>query len=360
MDRPPVFADESFEAALDKTRSSPRLLIVDAFAEWCGPCKRMDRTTWRDPAVVAWFEANATALQIDVDREHEWAQAHRISAMPTLIAFKEGAEFDRLVGAQQPRDLLNWLQGLQQGETAIARLRRSVNEDATDAKNRFELARVLLAGGKLDEATSEFAWLWEHVSDADPEMADVRVSFMASEMESLVAQSELARARFREIRDQTAIEADSTVQARLDWIVLNEVLGQADATLAWFDQVAAIRPGRLDLPDLAHRLIPLLLSGDRWADASRLIDDGVEELVRYHTRLVSGQLPPDLDEELRNQIEEMGRYSLRRKAALIRRMLIAGGRDEEAAAVERKALNLDSSDEMKEWLAKPQDQMLAG
>jgi thioredoxin-like negative regulator of GroEL len=210
MDRPPVFADEPFTVALEKTRSSPRLLIVDAAAEWCGPCKMMDRTTWRDPEVVAWFAAKATALQIDVDREQEWAQAHRISAMPTLIAFRQGAEFDRIVGAKQPRDLLKWLQGLQQGQTLIEQLRRSADEDGTDAKKRFELARALLAGGKLDEASGEFAWLWEHVTDADPEMAGVRVSFMASEMESLTAQSELARARFREIRDRTAIGADST------------------------------------------------------------------------------------------------------------------------------------------------------
>src|SRR4051812_14922268 len=98
MDRPPVFSDESFAIALEKTRSSTRLLIVDASAEWCEPCKQMDRTTWRNVEVVSWFDANATVIQIDVDHEKEWAQTHRISAMPTLIAFKDGAEFDRVVG----------------------------------------------------------------------------------------------------------------------------------------------------------------------------------------------------------------------------------------------------------------------
>jgi len=319
----------------------------------------MDRTTWRDPKVVAWFEANGIALQIDVDREEEWAKTYQIKAMPTLIAFKDGAELDRVVGAKQPRDLLDWLEGLQQGETLIEQLRRAVNDGGTDGGKRFELAKALLAGGKLDEATVEYAWLWEHVTEANPEMAGVRVSFMAGEMESLVTESEAARCRFRDIRDRTVNEANPTTQARLDWIVLNEVLGEADATLAWFDQIAASRSGKLGLPEFAHKLIPLLLSRDRWADASRLIDDGVAELVGHHTYWISDEFPPDLDEELKSQIKEIGRNSFRRRAAQIRHMLIAGDRAEEAAAVEQKALSLDVSDEMKEWLAKPRDQMLA-
>jgi thioredoxin 1 len=113
MDRPPVFADEAFATALEATRSSDRWLIVDATAAWCGPCKHMDQTTWRDTEVVAWLKTYATALQIDVDSEQEWARAHQISAMPTLIAFKQGAEFDRVVGGRKPRQLLDCLQASQ-------------------------------------------------------------------------------------------------------------------------------------------------------------------------------------------------------------------------------------------------------
>ena len=143
-----------------------------------------------------------------------------------------------------------------------------------------------------------------------------------------------------------------------DWIVLNEVLGETDATLAWFDQIAAIHTAKRDLPELAHRLVPLLLSRDRWADASRLIDDAVGEVTRYHDYFISDALPPDFDEELGKQIKEMGRDSFREKVAQIRQMLIGGNRADEAAAVEQKALSLDSSDEMKQWLAKPRDQLL--
>ena len=361
MDRPPVFADESFATALEKTRSSTRLLIVDASAEWCGPCKQMDRTTWRNLEVVSWFEANATAIQIDVDQEKEWAQAHRISAMPTLIAFKDGAEYDRIVGGKQPRDLLDWLDGLLRGETVIGRLRALAGEGGTDVEKRYELARGLLSDGKLAEATSEFAWLWEHMNEFNPGMTGVRVSYMAGDIETLVAQDELARSRFRAIRDRTALRADLDGEARFDWIVLNEMLREVDATLAWFDQVAAGgSAGSLDMKHLADRLIPLLLSRDRWADAARLIEDGGNDLVRHHEMSVAHELPSDFDEEMGKQIKEMGILSFRQKAAQTRHMLVAANRTEEAADVERKALALDPSDEMKAWLARPRDQVLDG
>lgn len=361
MDRPPVFADESFAAALEKTRSSTRLLIVEASAEWCGPCKQMDHTTWRDLEVVSWFEANATAVQIDVDYEKEWVQTYRIGAMPTLIAFKDGAEFDRVVGGKQPRDLLDWLDGLLRGETVTERLRALAGERGTDVEKRYELARALLSDGKLAEATSEFAWLWEHMNAFNPGMTGVRVSYMAGDIETLVTQDQSARSRFREIRDRTALQADLDGEARFDWIVLNEMLREQDATLAWFDQIAAERSaGGLDLKHLADRLIPLLLSQDRWADAARLIDDGCDELVRDHEIFVAHELPSGFDEEMRKQLKEMGIHSLRQKAAQTRHMLVAANRAEEAADVERKALALDPSDEMKAWLARPRDQVLDG
>jgi thioredoxin 1 len=67
--RAPVFQSESFAEARTRAQSAGLWLIVDATAEWCAPCKQMDASTWRDAEVVRWIEANAIAVQIDVDAE---------------------------------------------------------------------------------------------------------------------------------------------------------------------------------------------------------------------------------------------------------------------------------------------------
>jgi thiol-disulfide isomerase/thioredoxin len=358
MDRPPVFSDQAFSSALDISRSSSRLLIVDATAEWCGPCKQMDRTTWRDPGVVAWFEANALALQIDVDRDQDWAKAYQVRAMPTLIAFQSGAEIDRIVGLKKPRELLDWLKGLQEGKTSIEQLKRKVEEDPTGDEGRFDLARALVAASRLDEATEEYAWLWENLGGANTQLAGLRLSLIAYEIGELVGKSDPARARFHAIRERAAANAGTADLARLDWIVLNETLAEPEATVSWFDKVARQKSGPLDMPELAHRLVPLLLTRGRWADASRLINNAIEELERLHTHFTEGQLSPDMDEEFKEYVAQMALESFRRNAAQMHQMLLAGGRADEAEAVAQKAMSLHPSDEMKEWLAKPREDLL--
>ena len=66
MTRPACFSSESYPAALAATKASGGLLVVDATASWCEPCKTMDQVTWSDARVTDWLLEHATALQVDV------------------------------------------------------------------------------------------------------------------------------------------------------------------------------------------------------------------------------------------------------------------------------------------------------
>jgi len=345
-----VFGEEGLEAAGARAVATGKWLLVDATAPWCQPCKLMDRTTWRDPAVEAWIAEHAVAVQVDVDADQTAAQALAIGAMPTVIVFRDGKELDRVVGYRPGPALLEWLGGLERGESGVDQLRRSLTDPEGDMQGRLRLAQTLLQARRLDEAADEYVWLWHNIARVEPGMTGVRVSFMANEIAALIGQHAGARARFTAIRDQAEAEAGREAagpEARLDWTVLNEVLGDDARTMAWFDAIKD-DPAQVEvLQRAAHHLVPKLRERQRWADIGRLYRDPVGELRRTHELMDTDGVPPEMLEQLRGFMTE----HFRQEAALLLTSLRAAGRTGEAAAVESEALRLDPSDEMKAALA---------
>jgi hypothetical protein len=326
-------------------------LIVDATAEWCAPCRQMDASTWRDAEVVRWIEAHAIAVQVDVDAEADLAKQLEVRAMPTVIAFKDGQEKDRVVGYRDPKGLLAWLQGLTRGETDLDRVRKSVADPGSDMRGRLTLARTLLQTGRREEATEQLVWLWENIARIEPAMSGVRVSYLARDIGTLFESHPPARARFVQIRDELeALLNAGGAASRLDWIVLNEMLNEREQTLAWFDGAKNDPGAATTIDHCAHRLIDLLVERERWVDIGRLYRDPAAVLTRHHQISApppGATVPPEMLVALR----EMMARSFRERAALLLRCLRAAGRLTEAEALEAEALRLDSSNEMMKALA---------
>eukprot|EP01099_Mayorella_cantabrigiensis_P005750 TRINITY_DN464_c0_g1_i2.p1 TRINITY_DN464_c0_g1~~TRINITY_DN464_c0_g1_i2.p1 ORF type:complete len:107 (-),score=27.12 TRINITY_DN464_c0_g1_i2:124-444(-) len=78
--------------------NSGKLVIVDFFAVWCPPCKRIspvfETLSIEHPDVVF--------LKVDVDQARDVATNEGISAMPTFFAYKGGKKVDEVVGASEP------------------------------------------------------------------------------------------------------------------------------------------------------------------------------------------------------------------------------------------------------------------
>ena len=68
-----------------ETIQSPKPVLVDFYAEWCGPCQMMKP---RLLDVAERMGEKAKVVEIDVDREKELAERYRIQSVPTFIIFK--------------------------------------------------------------------------------------------------------------------------------------------------------------------------------------------------------------------------------------------------------------------------------
>ena len=89
---------------------STELVLVDFYAEWCGPCKIMKP---RILDVAERMGDNVKVVQIDVDKEKELATRFRISSVPTLIIFKNGKQQWRQSGIISAHALIQLLKEYQ-------------------------------------------------------------------------------------------------------------------------------------------------------------------------------------------------------------------------------------------------------
>lgn len=337
--KPQVFAALELADALERSKKEKKLLLVDAAAEWCQPCKIMDQTTWSDQKVVDALAPIAIAIQIDVDQKAEDAARLKVKAMPTVVVFKDGVELDRAVGMQGPDIFLEWLAGLARGENAIQSFRREVAAKPDDVELRMRFASRLREGGENEEATTQYLWLWNHMLEKDPNLAGVRHSFLAGALEGLFAEHPPARVSFSEIRDAGAPSLDAIDSGRLaDWLTLNSALGEQNVTLAWYDANVERILGDADLRrTVAYETIPTLVAAERWADVGRIYDDPVAE-VRKMVALREEMLEqiagdPGVSAEMAGQLKQFSGMHLRNAASEVLKALRAAGRTDDANAV---------------------------
>lgn len=91
---------ENFE---QEVLQAEKPVLVDFYADWCGPCKMMS------PIVdeIAEEESEIKVCNINIDQAMEIAQKYRVMSIPTFIAFKNGEEAGRQIGAVSKGELLS-------------------------------------------------------------------------------------------------------------------------------------------------------------------------------------------------------------------------------------------------------------
>jgi thioredoxin 1 len=93
------FTEDSFE---DDVIRSTQPVLVDFWAEWCGPCKALGPTI---DELATEYAGRVKVGKIDVDSNQSLAAQFEISNIPTVLLFKGGQIAERFVGLRSKRDL---------------------------------------------------------------------------------------------------------------------------------------------------------------------------------------------------------------------------------------------------------------
>lgn len=231
-------------------------------------------------------------------------------------------------------------------------------QEKVDITARRNLAESLANSGKAIEAADEFVWLWENMLKHDPSYTGVRISYMAGDMEKLASASSEAKAKFVALRDKTAKKVDgagSDADAVYDWVVLNQVVSDPNATVAWYTRVKGDKAWAPHVARAARNLSSMFIEEKRYADLGTLYPDPLKFLRDEHQFMKvvwGGSKPskPNMDEEERRAVEDEPLRHLRRYAAPVYGGLLAAGRESVAGKYAALARETDPSTKMVEEL----------
>jgi thiol-disulfide isomerase/thioredoxin len=328
-----VFRDMAVDDAIRLAREQDRVLLLYFTTDWCVPCQAMKRTTWVDPDVIAWLGEHTVAILIDGDRRPADVRRYQVSAYPTLIAIRDGEEFDRVEAFVSAEGLLTWLRPIRDGVHPLDAMRQKA-EQTGEMQDHFHLIGMLLGRNMIPEAAERTLGLWDELDD----YRDVAVRQPHAQIFQLVAQFAAAHPPTRQALEerfeahQRDVDADAAAPRQVqEWILLAAMLNRSGPPLAWHDRLASDEAGRERLANVGPLLEPLLVSRKRYAEIGRLYPQPiqrVQELAR-HAR--------EIDADPAMADNEQGRQGARAffvdVSSHIYVGLLAAGREQEAAEV---------------------------
>jgi putative thioredoxin len=218
--------DATFEAAvIERSKQVP--VIVDLWAEWCGPCKTLGPILEK---VVGATDGSVELAKVDVDSNPQVASAFQVQSIPAVYALKDGRVVDGFIGAQPEQIVQRFVESLlpSEEETEIDHLvamgdedslRKALELQADHPEAVISLAELLVVDDRSDEALALLARL--------PESSDTRRVAALARLGIPEADDDID-ARLAALIDNVKDDAD----ARQEFVDLLELLGPDDPRTA--------------------------------------------------------------------------------------------------------------------------------
>ena len=219
--------DDTFETAvLDRSTEVP--VVVDLWAEWCGPCRTLGPILEQ---VIGATEGKVALVKVDVDANPRIAATFQVQSIPAVYALRDRKIIDSFIGALPERAVQEFVDRLAPAETEADRLVTAGDEASLRSALELQpdhagavvaLAELLVGRSEGDEALA----LLERI----PETAETRrVAALARVGDSVVSDDGI-EARLDSLLERVKDDDD----ARQQFVDLLEVLGNDDPRTATY------------------------------------------------------------------------------------------------------------------------------
>lgn len=145
------FFTGSWEQALEEAKAKDKVIFVDAYTTWCGPCKMMAKNVFPDPSVGDFFNRNFISVKLDMEADESisFRKKHPVSAYPTLFFIDGDNEIvQKTMGAKQPAQLLDWAKQVASINDKSGDYAAEYDKGSRDPELIYNYLKALNASGK--------------------------------------------------------------------------------------------------------------------------------------------------------------------------------------------------------------------
>lgn len=192
------FFHGSWAEAKDLAIKSDKIIFVDAYTSWCGPCKRMAKNVFPQKSVGDYYNSNFIAVKLDMEKDADgpsFAREYQVRSYPTLLFIDGGGEVvHRAVGGKKPEDFVKLGQMVMKKVDKSGDYEKEYEEGKRDPEFIFKYVKALNGADKPSlkianeyiktqkDLSTDFntKFLFEAVTEADSRLFDIMIKNKSS------------------------------------------------------------------------------------------------------------------------------------------------------------------------------------
>lgn len=153
QDRAIKFEEGNFQTALDLAKSTKKMIFLDAYTSWCGPCKQMEKEVFTQNEVADFFNTNFVNFGIDAEKGEgvNIKERYSIEVYPTFLLIDgQGNEIFRLVGGHNASQFIELMREGMDPENSMTALEQKFKAGERSYKFMDRYLRTLVRANKRE------------------------------------------------------------------------------------------------------------------------------------------------------------------------------------------------------------------